>query len=145
MIGDQARENQKDIIVCGLTEDFLIKRTSFISHLLPRYFHLNKMSLVKKYSPLLTVVLYPRREDHCIKQRHLSQFLSSVFVSGFFFLMKAMTKPLVMMRQSLKALNCGWEVKSCLPVEFLLSWVTRKEPVKEHFVLCCFTANSLDF
>lgn len=84
MIGDQARENQKDIIVCGLTEDFLIKRTSFISHLLPRYFHLSKMSLVKKYSPLLTVVLYPRREDHCIKQRHLSQFLHLCLFLDFF-------------------------------------------------------------
>lgn len=91
------------------------------------------MRFVKKYSPLLTVVLYPHREGHCIKQRHLSQSLSSVFVSGFVFLMKAMTKSLVMMRQFLKAMNCGWEVKSCLPVEFLLSWVTRKEPVKEHF------------
>lgn len=111
--GDQIRENQKGIIVCGLAGDILIKRTSFISHLLPQYFHFSKMRLVKKYSPLLTVVLYPPRQDHCIKQRHLSQFLSSLFVSGFVFLMKDMTKPLIMMRQFFKAMNCGWEVKSC--------------------------------
>jgi len=116
-IGGQVRENQKDIIVCGLAEDFLIKRTSFISHLLPQYSHLSKMRFVKKYSPLLTVVLYPHREGHCFKQRHLSQLLSSVFVSGFVFLMKAMTKSLVTMRQFLKAMHCGWELESCLPVE----------------------------
>lgn len=103
------------------------------------------MRFVKKYSPLLTVVLYPHREDHYIKQRHLSESLSTVFVSGFVFLMKAMTKSLVMMRPFLKAMNCGWEVKSCLPVEFLLSWVTRKEPVKEHFASYFFMAYSLDF
>lgn len=79
------RENQKDIIVCGLAKDFLITRTSFVSHLLPQYCHFSKIRFVKKYSPLLPVVLCPHREDRCIKQKHLSQFLSAVFVSGFVF------------------------------------------------------------
>lgn len=93
------------------------------------------------------MVPYPHREDRCIKQRHLSQFLSSVFVSGFVFLMKAITKSLVMMKQFLEAMNCGGKVKSCLPIQFPLSQnnlsgVSRKEPVMEHFASCCFTGCS---
>lgn len=147
IIGDQTRENQKDIIVCALAEDFLIKKTSFISHLLPEYFHFSKMRLVKKYSPLLTVVLYPPREDHCIKQRRLSQFLSSVFVSGFVFLMKAMTKPPIMMRQFLKAMNWfgGEKLFACRISTQLGDQERTQEPVKEHFISCFFMANTLDF
>lgn len=73
---------------------------------------------------------------------HQTEALSQsvICVSAF---VSLMTKSPVLTRQFSKAVN--WEEKSCLPVEFLLTWVTRKEPVKEQFVSCCFMACSLDF
>lgn len=143
----QFRENQKDIIVCGIAKDFLIRKqvSSATSSLNIAISAKQDLSKNTHHSRLWFLILIGRiitsNKDICHSSHHLCLFLD------FFFQMKAMTKSLVTMKQFLEAMNCGGKVKNCLPVQFPLSQnnlsgVSRKEPVREHFPSCCFTGCS---